>query len=268
VVFDFKDESGTDKDYYAIFANSDIGNGESEGLAFSINNASRFAPDLDDIGDENTFWKTLVFADDFFDGQEVEIDLDIENYRRALNVNLVFAKVSESFFRFRRSIELQEDVDGNPFAEPVQIYSNIDGGYGVLSSSSSITIVDQVINPIEIEDVAGKYVNESDLIWHNEDFTDDQSSANGLAEIELLSNGQAKVRLQDLEGMRGNNQIDLDLDAQWAVDAQFIVLELPESELVEQQSIRIEFFNPQEIYLNGSFRHDDGSHYRFFMRKQ
>jgi hypothetical protein len=48
----------------------------------------------------------------------------------------------EALFQFMYSLAQAEEVDGDPFAEKVQIYSNVNNGLGIFGavSSSSVTL--------------------------------------------------------------------------------------------------------------------------------
>lgn len=46
---------------------------------------------------------------------------------------LSVSNISESYYRYRKSIEKGDGESGNPFAEPVSMYTNIEGGYGVFA---------------------------------------------------------------------------------------------------------------------------------------
>jgi hypothetical protein len=45
--------------------------------------------------------------------------------------------LSKEFFLFSRSLEQQDLVQDNPFAEPVPVYSNVAGGLGIFGSAAS-----------------------------------------------------------------------------------------------------------------------------------
>jgi hypothetical protein len=45
---------------------------------------------------------------------------------------------SSQYYRYVNSLELYNESDGNPFAEPVQLYNNISNGYGIFAGASSV----------------------------------------------------------------------------------------------------------------------------------
>lgn len=42
-------------------------------------------------------------------------------------------KVSEAYFLYKETYALQQSVDGDPFAEPVTVFNNIENGYGIFA---------------------------------------------------------------------------------------------------------------------------------------
>ncbi len=47
--------------------------------------------------------------------------------------------MNRSGYLYRRSIDDYENAQGDPFAEPVQVYSNIENGYGIFAGFSKST---------------------------------------------------------------------------------------------------------------------------------
>lgn len=47
---------------------------------------------------------------------------------------LSVSNISESYYRYMKSIENGDGENGNPFAEPTTMYTNIEGGYGVFAA--------------------------------------------------------------------------------------------------------------------------------------
>ena len=89
-----------------------------------------------------------LFNDLLFNGQNKNLELEIPNdeywnfsddstemsYKR-LSLNLYLHNISKSYYYYRTSLELYQNASGNPFAQPVQVYSNIDNGFGIFAGS-------------------------------------------------------------------------------------------------------------------------------------
>ena len=80
------------------------------------------------------------FKDTLFDGQTHAIELS-GNYNAPEHtrfyVQVLYA--SETYYEYLRSARLHESTQGNPFAEPVSVYSNVENGYGIFAGYSSQT---------------------------------------------------------------------------------------------------------------------------------
>lgn len=79
----------------------------------------------------------IFFRDELFNGKTREMRFFIDskymeqNSGASLVVNL--NHVPESFFRYRKSYLFASENSGNPFSEPVSVYTNVAGGYGIFS---------------------------------------------------------------------------------------------------------------------------------------
>jgi len=88
-----------------------------------------------------------LFNDILFNGQNKALELEIpyDNYSgiesgyewsyKILGVRVYLHNISKSYYYYRTSLELYQSASGNPFAQPVQVYSNIENGFGVFAGS-------------------------------------------------------------------------------------------------------------------------------------
>lgn len=87
-------------------------------------------------GFENTY-EYILLRDNNIDGQTYTLEFSVINWQRDENidvkasVNLIAS--SEAFFNYRRSYAAYLNSNGNPFAQPVQVYSNVIGGLGIFA---------------------------------------------------------------------------------------------------------------------------------------
>ncbi len=84
---------------------------------------------------------TLLFTDEIFSGKEYTLSFDQLGYfgSNLTEVALQFKTMDEAHYRYLRSKTLQNDNEGNPFAEPVPVYSNVDQGFGIFAGYSADT---------------------------------------------------------------------------------------------------------------------------------
>jgi len=83
--------------------------------------------------DDNLFEGTEATIDFFTNGNYFEIDNGGE-------VHFVLKAISPSYYNYGSTFGLQEWNDGDPFAQPVQVYSNIENGIGIFMTGSVSTI--------------------------------------------------------------------------------------------------------------------------------
>lgn len=88
-----------------------------------------------------------LFNDLLFNGQNKTLELEIPNNNwsgnedgyswsyKTLTLRLYLHNISISYYYYRTSLELFENASGNPFAQPVQVFSNVENGFGVFAGS-------------------------------------------------------------------------------------------------------------------------------------
>lgn len=85
----------------------------------------------------------IIINDSFFDGKNYTLKLrghmrhfpqGWEIKEEKLSVNLYH--VSPSYYLYQATLKRNYESDGDPFAEPSPVYSNVEGGYGILGSLS------------------------------------------------------------------------------------------------------------------------------------
>lgn len=141
------DETG--RDYYEILA------------YLSINSFSGHYDDVTQEWKVDSIWRSTnivsmyteniaveehnssIFTDRLFDGRSYELDMETylniwANPEVEVELDPVLTievrRVSEAYYNFINSSALQWWVDGDPFAEPVQAFSNVENGRGVFGS--------------------------------------------------------------------------------------------------------------------------------------
>ncbi len=98
---------------------------------------------------KETYWdfdKGIIISDKTFNGQKRKISLKV-NYYANINPNeekidldtvLINSKgITKDYYNFLLSKIQHDQADDNPFAEPVNIYNNIENGYGLFSIENS-----------------------------------------------------------------------------------------------------------------------------------
>ena len=91
-------------------------------------------------------------SDASFDGESRTISLDSQLFLPRSDsplppIGVVVGSMSADYFQYHRSLARQERSGGDPFADPVGLYSNVTGGVGVLGGYASTRRVDGAASP-------------------------------------------------------------------------------------------------------------------------
>lgn len=97
------------------------------------------------LKDESTdFEGKLYFEDLLFDGQMKTVEFGITDYSffesDTVWLDVKMEQVDLPYYLYVLSYESYQQAHGNPFSEPVQVYTNVQGGYGIFAGSSTSNI--------------------------------------------------------------------------------------------------------------------------------
>lgn len=87
-----------------------------------------------------------LFSDELFDGRKYTHTIEAFIYNDGsdesdqMRLYLEVRHVSKVYFLYKKSFGLQQNSDGNPFAEPAPVYNNINGGLGIFAGYGVETI--------------------------------------------------------------------------------------------------------------------------------
>jgi hypothetical protein len=97
-----------------------------------------------DIKAEQDLWGEYLLFSNIVSGEgNIDFQFFLSKYFFAYeknksygNITFVLHRVSDSYYKYYISSIKQSNVSGNPFAEPVQVFNNIENGLGVFGSES------------------------------------------------------------------------------------------------------------------------------------
>ncbi len=143
----FKD-NGSDENYYSMVVVS------KESFSFEIE-PGVLQTDYYDNGwvctkDINTYGNTdpegdicsdegLLFRDDNFNGSEYTYRVKKYMDSEPDTIIVVLKSISADLYKYRTTLQKYLEVQGNPFGEPVQVFSNITDGFGIFAGQSVYT---------------------------------------------------------------------------------------------------------------------------------
>lgn len=82
----------------------------------------------------------VLIDDALFNGREIDLQFSTTLSTRAeLDVKVIMKNVTEDYFKYNNTLNLQNQVSGDPLAQPVQVFSNIQNGRGIFMASAQTT---------------------------------------------------------------------------------------------------------------------------------
>jgi len=146
VTVEINDPAGS-KEYYAlrayITARVETSPGDTvvykNRIYLSSNNPLVFNANVTDLG--------LLISDGSFDGTTYRLTAytyeQLPFGQEGIEFEVELISLTEDVFQYARSLSQYYDADGNPFAEPVTVHSNIENGYGIFGLGN--VVVQQVL---------------------------------------------------------------------------------------------------------------------------
>ena len=134
-VYQGRDEEDEARDFIPAFRREE---------SFSTRDPSILA---DNSVDESPFeegdfeGRAPYFRDTLFDGKthEIELSTDFDGDPDFSEIRLQVLHISEAFYEYLKTARLHHDTLDNPFAEPLNVYGNVENGYGIFAGYSSRT---------------------------------------------------------------------------------------------------------------------------------
>lgn len=84
----------------------------------------------------------IYFSDEKFDGKELTLTIKMTSWDEYMGVQL--SNLSEESYKGLKAISQQSLASNDPFAEPVKVFSNVKGGYGLVAGIGDSTAVTQL----------------------------------------------------------------------------------------------------------------------------
>lgn len=88
------------------------------------------------VNEEFPIQSSFVFSDEFFGGQSyastVTAPTSVNNIPQ-VDYRLVVSAITEDYYEYQYSLRLKDATEENPYAEPVQIRTNVDNGHGIFA---------------------------------------------------------------------------------------------------------------------------------------
>jgi hypothetical protein len=89
----------------------------------------------------------LLFSDQLFDGKEYHFKLELDEYKTGTpntEYYVYLKSISKEYYQYRITYNKQRVIIDDPFATHVQVFNNIENGYGIFAAYSQSVFVHQV----------------------------------------------------------------------------------------------------------------------------
>lgn len=92
---------------------------------------------------------SVVFSDELFKGEQYSVKLDVYRYSFYGDTNKIYIdlySISPEYYKYLVSFEKHQNTSGDPFSEPVMVYTNIFDGIGIFGSAAVFTDSIQILS--------------------------------------------------------------------------------------------------------------------------
>lgn len=134
----FRDLPG-EKNYYHLVVLGEFHYGtqiDYYNLPFETSDPSIKSGNYDDDFYDTDFLGDAVFNDQLFDGQSRELTIIVSDHEPRDIQTVRLSSVSKNLYEYLRTIRSQSNDDDFSLTEPVQIYSNVENGFGIFGGYS------------------------------------------------------------------------------------------------------------------------------------
>lgn len=94
--------------------------------------------------------KGFLISDSDFDGQNKKIEIQLNTYEDSKYFVVELFHISKEYYNYYKTLQTQGSTQDDIFAEPTQIYTNIEGGLGVFAGASLSTQYIKIEPPTKI----------------------------------------------------------------------------------------------------------------------
>jgi hypothetical protein len=149
------------KNYYQLFVESGYErvNLETGEKKFYYNSIPLESADPDIYSQSIQIHNSFLIKDILFNGKEAELVYKSEfGLNGNAGIRVLLRTVSEDFYKYKSTTLVQEETADNPFAQPVNVYKNIENGFGIFAGYSTSVYEEISPEPIihEISPLKGK----------------------------------------------------------------------------------------------------------------
>ena len=100
-------------------------------------------PAVDPAVDPEFYPDGVLISDAVFDGttKTISVELDQIYFDTGKTMIVILSTLSEDFYRYKKTFRAQQVNGDNPFAQPAQIYTNVQNGLGIFAGYSNDFVI-------------------------------------------------------------------------------------------------------------------------------
>ncbi len=136
-------DPGNARNYYLIQVYEQQEWGSFSQIFSSTDQAILESSANDDLETGEHYFEAAIFDDELFNGTDYPLDISLSLFQHnpeSDGVYIVLRSISEAYYRYWRTADLQSYFGENPFVEPILIYNNIENGIGIFAGFDSDTV--------------------------------------------------------------------------------------------------------------------------------
>lgn len=96
-----------------------------------------YDPYVEDIGYGDNYYADVFLPDNMFNGEQYNLEISTYWYEEdTTDYRIEVLSCSKAYYNYSKSIMRYEMTEGDPFSQPVQVYSNINNGFGIFAGGN------------------------------------------------------------------------------------------------------------------------------------
>ena len=149
---------GPEKNYYELAMFVEMEMYKNDTLIYRDTRYEYLETDDPLFGDGSQYGLTILFNDDLFNGKTEKISFlhpgtygncEGDICYKYPHFDVVLRSVSESYYKYKTTVKLQNDLSGDPFGEPVNVFNNIEQGYGIFAGYNNSMFRMPIVPPLD-----------------------------------------------------------------------------------------------------------------------
>ncbi len=125
----------------AIYDTTYYDNPERYVLGLSTNDVVLASEYTTSLGDGMIYDDRFQFSDELFKSTTRTFNINLDYFSRASDIEIKLSSCSPDLYQYYRTRQRYNNTVGDPFAEPVQVFTNVESGLGIWGGQSAYSVV-------------------------------------------------------------------------------------------------------------------------------